>query len=66
MPEVSPPILLTSDQTAKMLQVSTRTLHSWRQLAIGPRPILVGRRSIRYLATSVYDWIQNCDMEARV
>ncbi len=40
--------LLTAEEVAALLAVSTRTLANWRVLRKGPRWIRLGERCIRY------------------
>jgi excisionase family DNA binding protein len=46
-------ILLTVEQTAKMLNVSVKTLEKWRAEGIGPRFIKVGRRVMYTLTDGI-------------
>jgi excisionase family DNA binding protein len=50
-------MLLTSEELAKLLEISERTL--WRLLSAGrvPRPVRIGR-STRWRLDEVKDWIE--------
>ena len=54
--------LLTPDQLAEMLSVSTKTLDRWRRGGTGPACIQVGG-SVRYRAVDVEEWLSanRCD-----
>lgn len=56
------PRLITPDQLAEMLSVSTKTLDRWRRGGSGPACIQVGG-SVRYRAADVEDWLSanRCD-----
>ena len=41
-------ILFTRRETAKILKTSEPTLERWASLGIGPRPVKVGPRAVRY------------------
>jgi hypothetical protein len=48
--------LLTPEEVAAYLQVSPRTLESWRYKGIGPRFLRVTKRLIRYDLKDIRDW----------
>jgi hypothetical protein len=48
--------LLTELQAALRLNISTRTLQSWRRRGFGPAFIRVGR-SIRYSQAALIEWM---------
>ncbi len=48
--------LLTEQQTANLLSVSTRTLQNWRQFGKGPKHVKVGR-GIRYDEAALQEWL---------
>lgn len=50
--------LLTRDDLAKQLGVTTRTLLRWEVLRIGPPPVRIGRRTY-YAVDSVAAWIKS-------
>ncbi|HYN29705.1 MAG TPA: DNA-binding protein [Dermatophilaceae bacterium] len=52
------PVLLTSMQVAKALQVSPSTLCRWRTTGYGPRVFWVTPDSPRYLAADVIGWLE--------
>ncbi|MCA9319405.1 MAG: helix-turn-helix domain-containing protein [Planctomycetes bacterium] len=59
------PVLLTSEDLTRLLQVSKTTLYSLRQRAGFPAPVKIGR-SIRWPRHSVEDWIrEGCPSVAR-
>ena len=43
-----PDSLLTEDEAAELLQLSPRTLQTWRSKGIGPPCVDVGLRVVRY------------------
>ena len=49
--------LLTQQQTAQALLLSTRTLERWRVMGLGPKFVRMGV-SIRYRAGDVVAWIE--------
>src|SRR5579885_1828022 len=49
--------LLTPEQVAELLHISTRTLANWRCAGVGPRYARVG--GIRYRQSDVEDWIES-------
>jgi predicted DNA-binding transcriptional regulator AlpA len=49
--------LLTSQQLADLLQVTTRTLDAWAYRGVGPRPIRIGKHR-RYSPADVAAWLQ--------
>jgi helix-turn-helix protein len=54
---VDPDALLTESQTAEILNISVRTLQSWRVRRAGPKYILVGR-AVRYRRHDLIAWIE--------
>lgn len=48
--------LLTEQQTANLLSVSTRTLQNWRQFGKGPKHVKVGR-GVRYDEATLQEWL---------
>lgn len=50
--------LMTTQQVAKHLDVSDRTLERWRHLRVGPRYIQRGR-FIRYKRSDVEAWLED-------
>jgi excisionase family DNA binding protein len=53
--------LLTTEELAQMLKVSTRTLIRWRKE--GLPHIQVGYRTIRYDLNEVMKWIENREIK---
>ncbi len=51
--------LLTTEQAAAFLQMSTRTLEAWRQRGQGPKFVKVGR-SVRYDEATLQKWLAGC------
>jgi len=49
-------LLLRAD-TSRLLKVGVRTLERWASAGIGPRPIKVGPRAVRYRRSEVRDWL---------
>lgn len=56
---------LTVKQTAKQLNICTRTLVRWDSLRIGPPVTMVGRRKY-YRITSVQDWLIQNELKTSV
>ena len=54
--DLARPALITADQLASMLQISTRTV--WRLKSAGqlPKPVEVGG-SVRWRAEEIHNWI---------
>ena len=50
---------LTKPQVAELLGVSVRTLERWANRGVGPRQILIGPRSKRYLKGEVLDYLRH-------
>ena len=50
---------LTKPQVAELLGVSVRTLERWANQGVGPRQILIGPRSKRYLRQEVLDYLRH-------
>ncbi len=56
--------VLTREEAAERCRVSTWTLMRWRRLGIGPKPMRVGPRFIRYSAAEVDRWLDACEQES--
>jgi excisionase family DNA binding protein len=52
-----PDALLPEDAAANLLNISTRTLQSWRIRRAGPPFVQVGR-AVRYRRRDLIDWIE--------
>jgi hypothetical protein len=55
--QADPDALLTESQTAEILNISVRTLQSWRVRRAGPKYIQVGR-AVRYRRRDLIAWIE--------
>jgi excisionase family DNA binding protein len=53
------PLLLTTEEVAKKLSVSRRTLVGWRQSGEGPAYIRLNGRLIRYSVADIEAWISD-------
>jgi predicted DNA-binding transcriptional regulator AlpA len=54
---VSPtPVLWTSEDVAKALQVSTDTVERWRASGEGPPALKLGKKLVRYIPDRVVEW----------
>lgn len=51
-------LLLTPQEAADMLSVSTKTLYRWRLSGYGPRAILRGERFVRYSLRELEKWVE--------
>jgi len=49
--------LMPPAEVAKYLRVDLRTLQRWARAGIGPRPIRLGPRIVRYHPRDVEDWL---------
>ena len=60
--------LLKVAEVAEMTQVPTGTLYRWSagwpEAKVGPRPIKLGRRHLRYDAEEVQAWITSCAQQS--
>lgn len=48
--------VMTTDELARYLNVSSQTIRTWRMKNQGPRWVTAGR-AIRYLESDVTDWL---------
>jgi predicted DNA-binding transcriptional regulator AlpA len=51
------PELLTAKEFGRRARVSKRTVIRWRNAGVGPRPIRIGPRAIRYRASDVDEFL---------
>lgn len=56
-------LLLTAAQVGRMLQVSPRTLETWRREGRGPNVWMLGRL-VRYRAADVHAWVDEMPSRA--
>ena len=49
--------LLTTDQTAEILDVHPATLATWRSEGQGPRYLKIGQRNVRYRSEDLERWL---------
>jgi predicted DNA-binding transcriptional regulator AlpA len=56
---------LSSEEVARALNISTRTLHRWGRLRKGPPSIKVGR-SVYYLRSSIERWLLTLENESGI
>ena len=50
--------LFTTDQVAKLLKISARTLKQWRSEQRGPKYYIIGHRFVRYKRSDLIRWQQ--------
>jgi predicted DNA-binding transcriptional regulator AlpA len=55
--------ILTSEQTAALLHVTTRTLQKWRAQGRGPRHLEPEPNIIRYKKSDVEEWLESGSRE---
>lgn len=53
-----PDTLMTRKEVAAVLHVNPRTLTRWRQEGIGPQPLTLAPRVVRYRASDVQAFIE--------
>jgi predicted DNA-binding transcriptional regulator AlpA len=51
------PLAYSSDGLAKRLSVSRRTVERWNSAGKLPRPIRLGGRLLRWIASEIRDWV---------
>ena len=51
------PVLMTSSEVAKVLQVNRSTLSRWRAAGVGPRVVWLSPNMPRYQSAEVADWL---------
>lgn len=51
-------VVLTPEQAAEVLGVSTRTLSNWRSAGIGPKWFRLADRLIRYRRSELHAWLR--------
>lgn len=49
--------IITPSEVAQQLDVSESDLSFWRDNALGPRWIKLGKSTIRYVDSAVHDWL---------
>ena len=52
------PVLMTTAEVARLLQVNRSTLSRWRAAAIGPRVVWLSPSMPRYRRADVVDWLR--------
>lgn len=53
-------VLVDRVSVAKRCGVTVRTLERWARAGIGPEPIRLGPRIVRYCDAEVSAWLQRC------
>ncbi len=56
-PEAKQPPLMTAHEFAAEVQVSIDTVRRWARTGVGPRPVRLGCRAVRYRRVDVDAWI---------
>lgn len=56
--------LLTTVEAAKYLQVSWRTMQDMRRKGVGPTPVILGYRTIRYRREDLDAWAEGMKASA--
>jgi predicted DNA-binding transcriptional regulator AlpA len=51
-------VLICTAEVALLLGVEPRTLAAWRQRAIGPVPVRLTSRTLRYRRSDVLAWVE--------
>jgi predicted DNA-binding transcriptional regulator AlpA len=54
--------LWSPDRAASFLNLSVATLETWRAQGTGPRFIALSRKSIRYPASAILEFVQACEV----
>ena len=49
--------LVTQEEVAEYLSVSTRTLEHWRRVNLGPPYVKLGTRIVRYRISEIQNWL---------
>lgn len=60
------PVLMDSEEAARLLRVSVRTLEGWRYAGTGPRFVKFGRgkgANVMYRVTDLNDWLAEHTVE---
>jgi len=57
--ELSQPDLMTADETAELLRISTSTLHDWATRSEGPPVYRLGPRHHRWDRRDVLEWLES-------
>jgi len=52
---------MTSDEVAARAKVTVRTLRNWAKAGIGPAPVKLGPRVVRYRKDEVDAWLAGAD-----
>lgn len=56
--------LLTPEQAAEYLALSTSTLANWRWKTVGPPFVKIGKRAVRYDRSQLEAWAQSQKAES--
>jgi predicted DNA-binding transcriptional regulator AlpA len=59
LPKVASDRLLTPEETAILLNVALQSLAHWRVQKIGPKPIYLSRRCVRYSERTLREWLES-------
>ncbi|WP_300345588.1 hypothetical protein [Nesterenkonia sp.] len=49
--------IITPSEAAQQLDVTEEDLSFWRDRGLGPRWIKLGKTTVRYVDTAVYEWV---------
>lgn len=58
--------LLTRAAVAERIGVAVRTIERWTRSGVGPEPIKLGPRTVRYRASDVEAWMTQCGSEGNL
>ncbi len=58
--------LMTQSEVATLLNVSERTLESWRARRVGPKFVSYSVRCVRYRLADVQEWLRQHEVETLV
>jgi hypothetical protein len=61
MSTTSIPVLLTQQEVAMALGVSTKLLQYWRAENVGPAFLVLGHSCVRYSAESLREWVKGME-----
>ena len=51
--------LMTVEELADMLKVTTQTIYNWRKAQYGPKPMFLSAKAVRYRVDDVEAWMKD-------